>query len=106
MVEQKREKFVDHPVVHTAGSQQRALQHDLGPAPDERLDLLDRERPASDSGERVVHRFGQIAAGVEQGAVKVEANQIERNRCHGGAHARCAVAMASQTWQRGDETND
>jgi hypothetical protein len=46
-------------------------------AADHRFDLLDGQQRPADRIQRMVHRRGEVAAGVEQGPVEVEPHDIE-----------------------------
>ena len=52
-------------------------QHVPPAAADHRAKLRDGQRIAPDAGQRVVHRRGQIAAGIEQRSIEVETHDVE-----------------------------
>lgn len=77
IIEQDRQRLVEDRLVIAARRVERALQHHLGPLAHEGPDGIDREGGSADRADGIIDRRGQIAAGVEQGAVEVEADNVE-----------------------------
>ena len=77
MVEQHAMQPVQHFRIMAAGRVQPVLQHRAGAAADHRLDRLDAQRRSSDRRQRMVDGGGQVAAGVQQSTVQVEADDGE-----------------------------
>ena len=84
---------------NTSGDRQRALQHLPCAAADQVADLLDRDGRTARHRQRVVERGAEIAMGVEQCAVEVEADDAEGKIGHRGAVTQSGGNRNRRTWK-------
>ena len=89
-------------ILNGAADRERAMQLlrtvGLVERADHRPDRFDAERRPAGGGERVVDGRGQVAAGVEQGAIEVEPDDVERKVDHRRPPDSIGLAMARHPW--------